>query len=149
MIVQKIATHWDFTLEETTFKQFKRPDLKLLAWSANHRLNAELYAMLLGHLANFGEHGLVSVTDRFLCELEPVTKGQVAKDLDTKYKHLVKGLCHVQLRVRSCPLYFCVHVSARYGRQRHLRREPSFLELSAKSFANAHVFGSRSLLPIR
>jgi Cell morphogenesis N-terminal len=59
MIVQKIAV-WSvlskdalgFTLEETTFKQFKRPDLKLLAWSANHRLNAELYAMLLGHLAN-------------------------------------------------------------------------------------------------
>jgi hypothetical protein len=41
-----------FTLEETTFEQFKRPDLKLLAQSANHRLNAELYATLLGHLAN-------------------------------------------------------------------------------------------------
>jgi hypothetical protein len=41
-----------FFLEEITFEQFKRPDLKLLAQSANHRLNAELYATLLGHLAN-------------------------------------------------------------------------------------------------
>lgn len=41
-----------FSLEETTFEQFKRPDLKLLAQSANHRLNAELYATMLGHLAN-------------------------------------------------------------------------------------------------
>ncbi|KAG2354482.1 cell morphogenesis N-terminal-domain-containing protein [Suillus spraguei] len=134
MLFQKIAV-WSvlskdtlgFTLEETTFKQFKRPDLKLLAWSANHRLNAELYAMLLGHLANVC---FVSVTDRFLCELEPVTKGQVAKDLDTKYKHLVKGLCHVQLR-------------------RHLRREPSFWNYQPSLSQMRMVFGSRSLLPIR
>ncbi|KAG2352606.1 hypothetical protein BDR07DRAFT_1436907 [Suillus spraguei] len=85
----------------------------------------------------------VSVTDRFLCELEPVTKGQVAKDLDTKYKHLVKGLCHVQLRVRSCPLYFL------YGRQRHLRREPSFWNYQPSLSQMRMVFGSRSLLPIR
>jgi hypothetical protein len=39
-------------LEETTFEQFKKPDLKLLAQSANHRLNAELHATMLGHLAN-------------------------------------------------------------------------------------------------
>ncbi|KAG2352115.1 cell morphogenesis protein N-terminal [Suillus spraguei] len=84
-----------FTLEETMFEQFKRPDLKLVAQSANHRLNAELYAMLLGHLANVH---FVSVTDRFLCELEPVMNDQVAKYLDTKYEHLVKGLRHVQLR---------------------------------------------------
>ncbi|KAG2355034.1 cell morphogenesis N-terminal-domain-containing protein [Suillus spraguei] len=95
-----------FTLEETTFEQFKRPDLKLVAQSANHRLNAELYAMLLGHLANVR---FVSVTDGFLCELEPVTNGQVAKYLDTKY-----------------------------GRQRHFEEGAEFLELSAKSFANAH-----------
>lgn len=41
-----------FSLEETTFEQFKKPDLKLLAQSANHRLNAELHAIMLGHLAN-------------------------------------------------------------------------------------------------
>lgn len=39
-------------LEETTFEQFRRPDLKLLLQSANHRTNAELYATLLGHIAN-------------------------------------------------------------------------------------------------
>lgn len=41
-----------YSLEETTFEQFRRPDLKLLAQSANHRMNAELYATLLGYLAN-------------------------------------------------------------------------------------------------
>jgi Cell morphogenesis N-terminal len=41
-----------YSLEETTFEQFKRPDLKLLAQSANHRINAELYATLLGVIAN-------------------------------------------------------------------------------------------------
>ncbi|KAG1841892.1 cell morphogenesis N-terminal-domain-containing protein [Suillus tomentosus] len=109
-----------FTLEETTFEQFKRPDLKLLAQSANHRLNAELYATLLGHLANVR---FVSVTDRFLGELEPVANGQVAKDLDTKYEHLVKGLRHVQLRVWPPEAF---------------EEGAEFLELLAKSFANAH-----------
>lgn len=39
-------------LEDTTFKQFREPDLKLLTQSANHRINAELYATLLGHIAS-------------------------------------------------------------------------------------------------
>jgi hypothetical protein len=42
-----------YSLEETMFDQFKKPDLKLLAQSANHRHNAELFAKLLGLLANF------------------------------------------------------------------------------------------------
>lgn len=41
-----------FNLEETMFEQFRKPDLKLLAHSANHRCNAELFAKLLGLLAN-------------------------------------------------------------------------------------------------
>lgn len=40
------------SLEETTFEQFKRPDLRLLSQSANHRTNAELYATLLGQISN-------------------------------------------------------------------------------------------------
>ena len=40
------------SLEDKTFEQFKKPDLKLLMQSANHRINAELYATLLGHIAN-------------------------------------------------------------------------------------------------
>ncbi|KAG1739736.1 cell morphogenesis N-terminal-domain-containing protein [Suillus lakei] len=111
-----------FTLEETMFEQFKRPDLKLLAQSANHWLNAELYTTLLGHLENIH---FVSVTDWFLGELEPVANGQVAKDLDMKYDHLVKGLrvCHVQLRVWPPEAF---------------EEGAEFLELIAKSFANVH-----------
>lgn len=39
-------------LETTTFEQFKKPDRKLQTLSTNHRINSELYATLLGHLAN-------------------------------------------------------------------------------------------------
>lgn len=39
-------------LEDLIFEQFRKPDLKLLTLSANHRLNTELYAVLLGNLAN-------------------------------------------------------------------------------------------------
>ena len=49
-------------LEETTFEQFKKPDLKLLAQSANHRTNAELYATLLGHISNVRSVCLYFVT---------------------------------------------------------------------------------------
>ena len=41
-----------FNLEESTFEQFKKPDLKLLAQSRNQRTNADLYAVLLGALSN-------------------------------------------------------------------------------------------------
>ncbi len=42
-----------YTLEETTFDQFRRPEMKLLHQSGNQRANNELYAILLGHIANF------------------------------------------------------------------------------------------------
>lgn len=40
------------SLEELTFDQFRRPDIKMLTQSANHRINAELYATLLGQLVS-------------------------------------------------------------------------------------------------
>jgi hypothetical protein len=87
-----------FNLEETTFEQFRRPDLKLLSQSANHRTNAELYATLLGYLAN---SRFISVTDRFLAELAPVASGHVTKDVDLRYENLVTGLKHIQIKVES------------------------------------------------
>lgn len=89
-----------FNLEETTFEQFRRPDLKLLSQSANHRTNAELYATLLGYLAN---SRFISVTDRFLAELAPVASGHVAKDVDLRYENLVRGLKHIQIKVSYLP----------------------------------------------
>ncbi|KAH9913945.1 cell morphogenesis N-terminal-domain-containing protein [Amylocystis lapponica] len=84
------------SLEELTFEQFRRPDVKMLTQSANHRSNADLYARLLGHLANVR---FESVTDRFLTELGPVAAGQVPKDADFKYENLLRGLQHVQIKV--------------------------------------------------
>ncbi|EJD05494.1 uncharacterized protein FOMMEDRAFT_165904 [Fomitiporia mediterranea MF3/22] len=85
-----------FSLEETTFDQFKRPNLKLLSQSRNHRVNADLYATLLGRLS---KHRFESVTDRFLHELSPVATNQIPKDMDLKYEHLVKALKHVEIKV--------------------------------------------------
>ncbi|KAH0581896.1 hypothetical protein H2248_011576 [Termitomyces sp. 'cryptogamus'] len=109
-----------YRLEETTFEQFRKPDLKLLTQSANHRTNAELYATLLGHIANVR---FLSVTDRFLAELGPVTHGQVPKDLDMKYENLVKGLKHIQIKVWP-PESF--------------EEGAEFMESLSKSFGNAH-----------
>ena len=47
-----IGENLGYALEKTTFDQFRKPDLKLLMQSKNHRTNAELSATLLGHLAN-------------------------------------------------------------------------------------------------
>ena len=46
----------------------------------------------------------IGVTDRFLAELRPVSSGQVLKDMDLRYETLVRGLRHVQLKVRQ-PLH--------------------------------------------
>ncbi|KAH7909870.1 cell morphogenesis N-terminal-domain-containing protein, partial [Hygrophoropsis aurantiaca] len=109
-----------YSLEETTFEQFKRPDLKLLAQSANHRINAELYATMLGHLGNVR---FVSVTDRFLSEFGPVASGQVVKDFDTRYENLVKGLRHVQIKVWPPEAF---------------EEGAEFMESLSKAFENAH-----------
>lgn len=109
-----------FTLEETTFEQFKQPDLKLLTQSANHRTNADLYATLLGHISHVR---FTSVTDRFLAELGPVAAGQVPKDLDMKYENLVGGLKHIQIKVWPPEAF---------------EEGAEFLESLSKSFAHAH-----------
>jgi hypothetical protein len=83
-------------LEETTFDQFRRPDLKLLSQSSNHRINSELYSKLLGELADVR---FISVTDRFISELTPVASGQVLKDTDMRYEMLLRGLRHVNIKV--------------------------------------------------
>ncbi|KAJ7905688.1 cell morphogenesis N-terminal-domain-containing protein [Mycena olivaceomarginata] len=111
-----------YSLEETTFEQFRKPDLKLLTQSANHRTNAELYATLLGHISKVR---FVSVTDRFLAELGPVAHGQVPKDLDMKYENLVKGINHIQIKVWPPEAF---------------EEGAEFLESLSKSFVQAHGF---------
>ncbi|KDR72526.1 hypothetical protein GALMADRAFT_142849 [Galerina marginata CBS 339.88] len=109
-----------YSLEETTFEQFRKPDRKSLTLSANHRINSELYATLLGHLANVR---FISVTDRFLAELAPVANGQVPKDLATKYENLVKGLKHIKIKVWPPEAF---------------EEGAEFMESLSKSYANAH-----------
>ncbi|KAI0032600.1 cell morphogenesis N-terminal-domain-containing protein [Vararia minispora EC-137] len=110
-----------YNLEKTTFEQFRRPDVKILA-SANHQANAELFATLLGHLANTR---FTSVTDRFLSELSPVISGQVPKDMDMRFENLVRGLKHVQIKVWPLESF---------------EEGAEFMETLAKAFDNAHGF---------
>ncbi|KZT70488.1 hypothetical protein DAEQUDRAFT_764653 [Daedalea quercina L-15889] len=108
------------SLEELTFDQFRRPDVKMLTQSANHRVNAELYARLLGQIANVR---FESVTDRFLIELRPVAAGQVPKDADFKYENLVQGLKHVPIKVWPPEAF---------------EEGADFMASLSKSFENAH-----------
>ncbi|KAI6134790.1 cell morphogenesis N-terminal-domain-containing protein [Pisolithus croceorrhizus] len=90
---QALGDALGYSLEETIFEQFNNP---APTTNTNHRSCTELYAVVLGCLARIR---FVSVTDRFLNELAPVAGGQVAKDLDTRFENLVKGLRHVPLKV--------------------------------------------------
>lgn len=127
-------------LEELTFAQFRNPDVKT---SPNHRANTELYAEILGNLANIryvvssyalyrvftSSRRFESVTDRFRVELGPVAAGQVSKDFDFKYEHLIKGLQHVQIKVihvdRSIHAFALSQVYIRCGRLKASRKGQS------------------------
>ncbi|QRV82182.1 cell morphogenesis protein PAG1 [Ceratobasidium sp. AG-Ba] len=107
-------------LEENSFEPVRNPDLKRLAMSGNHRANAELYASLLGQIANIR---FQSVTDRYLRELEPVAAGQVPKDHDARYEHIVEGLKHIRIKVWPPEAF---------------EEGAEFMESLSKSFAHAH-----------
>lgn len=55
----------------------------------------------------------MSVTDRFLAELGPISSGQLPKDYDLRYEYLLKGLQHIQIRVRE--MSHTVRVGANAG----------------------------------
>ncbi|CAE6486332.1 unnamed protein product [Rhizoctonia solani] len=108
------------SLEENSFEPVRNPDLKRLALSGNHRANAELYASLLGQIANIR---FQSVTDRYLRELEPVAAGQVPRDHDARFEHIVEGLKHIRIKVWPPEAF---------------EEGAEFMEMLSKSFANAH-----------
>ncbi|KEP47702.1 cell polarity protein [Rhizoctonia solani 123E] len=108
------------SLEENSFEPVRNPDLKRLALSGNHRANAELYASLLGQIANIR---FQSVTDRYLRELDSVAAGQVPRDHDARYEHIVEGLKHIQIKVWPPEAF---------------EEGAEFMEMLSKSFFNAH-----------
>ncbi|KAG9006543.1 Cell morphogenesis protein PAG1 [Tulasnella sp. JGI-2019a] len=108
-------------LESTFFDEFVcDPDMKLLSHSANHRANAELYAMILGEMANFR---FVSVTDRYIGALHPLATGQVVKDGGTRFENIIRGLEYIKLKVYPSEAF---------------EEGAEFVENLSKSFANAH-----------
>ncbi|KAF8962300.1 cell morphogenesis N-terminal-domain-containing protein [Flammula alnicola] len=89
-------------------EQFRKPDRKSLALSPNHRINSELYATLLGHLAN---------------GIRSSRLGQVSKDAGTRYENLVKGLKHIKIKVWPPEAF---------------EEGAEFMESLSKSYGNAH-----------
>ncbi|KIY48463.1 hypothetical protein FISHEDRAFT_73659 [Fistulina hepatica ATCC 64428] len=86
---------WGQDLLDTTFDQFKNPDLKLLTQSANHRSNAKLYTTILGLFANI-RHAPFLLLNMTVAK---TSFGNVSKDLDMKYEILLRGLMQIQIKV--------------------------------------------------
>lgn len=97
----------------------------MLSISANHRANADLYATLLGQLANV-RYGISSgsitspspplsfqsVTDRFLKELKPLREGaKIMKEEEARLESMLQGLKHVQLKASPPEPKTCVNVN--------------------------------------
>ncbi|PPR02256.1 hypothetical protein CVT24_011605 [Panaeolus cyanescens] len=107
------------TLEQIVFEQFRRPDRKL-PMSPNHKINLDLSAALLGHLANIR---FTSVTYRFVSELQPIMNSGTTKDLGPKYENLVKGISHIKIKVWPPEAF---------------EEGAEFMESLAKYYKNAH-----------
>ncbi|CAE6530930.1 unnamed protein product [Rhizoctonia solani] len=108
------------SLEGNFFELVRNPDLKRLEVSGNHQANAELYAALLGEIANIR---FQSVTDRYIRELEPITLGHVPRDPDPRYVHIVERLKHIRIKVWPPEAF---------------DEGAEFMEMLSKSFARAH-----------
>jgi hypothetical protein len=77
----------------------------------------------------------MSVTDRFLAELGPITTGQVPKDADVKYENLVKGLRHINIKVSefiNIDSVMFTNLFHRSGHTKLSKREQSSWSLSPK-----------------
>ncbi|KAF6757763.1 cell morphogenesis N-terminal-domain-containing protein [Ephemerocybe angulata] len=125
-----LGDSFGYTIEETFFEQFKRPDSRHQS-SVNHRSNTELYAALLGQLAKVR---FITVTDRFLGELSPVTSGNILKDNDNKYENLVRGMRYIQIKVWPPEAFeegaeFMESLSKTYVNTHGLRLKVAFAEI--------------------
>ncbi|KAF8308181.1 hypothetical protein DL93DRAFT_2083290 [Clavulina sp. PMI_390] len=107
-------------LQDLMFSEYMRAEDASLVPSPNQRAVAELFASVLGHLAKWR---FLSVTDHFIDELIPVANGQVTREGDPRFEHLVNGLRAIEINVWP-----------------HERFEEAseFIESLAKAFQNAH-----------
>ncbi len=104
-----------YSLEKTTFEQFKKPRTLSFCYSLRIIVLMQNYMPLCWDIwptsgkrlvkldlssepTSLFTKRFVSITDRFLSELGPVAQGQVTKD-DMKFENLVRGIKHVQLKV--------------------------------------------------
>ncbi|KAH7105208.1 cell morphogenesis N-terminal-domain-containing protein [Auriculariales sp. MPI-PUGE-AT-0066] len=81
-------------LEQLTFNQYQTLNFKL-AQSPNHRANAALYGQLLSQMSTIR---FVTLADRFVSELSALGTGQVPKEAEPRFEHIVRGLQHLQIK---------------------------------------------------
>ncbi|EJD54741.1 hypothetical protein AURDEDRAFT_79755 [Auricularia subglabra TFB-10046 SS5] len=116
---ERLGTH----LEQLTFNQYQSLNYKLLAQSVNHRANGQLYGQLLAQMSSIR---FVSLTDRFISELQPLATGQVPKEVEPKFEHIVRGLRHIKLKAWPPEVF---------------EEAAEFMERLSKCYVNIH--GSR------
>ncbi|KZV99602.1 hypothetical protein EXIGLDRAFT_698301 [Exidia glandulosa HHB12029] len=109
-------------LEQLTFNQYEMSS-KLLHPTINQRANAQLYGKLLAQMSLIR---FVSLTDRFIAELAPIANGQVPKEAEPKFEHIVMGLKHIQMKAWPPEVF---------------EEAAEFMEQLAKCYVNVH--GSR------
>lgn len=57
----------------------------------------DLYAHLIGSLSNIR---FLSMSDRFVADLNQVLQGNIAKEAEPRLEHLIRGMRFVKLQVR-------------------------------------------------
>ncbi|KAF8324255.1 cell morphogenesis N-terminal-domain-containing protein [Cantharellus anzutake] len=114
-------------LEAIMFREFVRSHESAYVASANQKTNSNLFSVVLGHLAN---RSFMTVTDRYLHELQPLAMDHGQKDSDPRLEHVLTGLRYLELKVWP-------------PEQFELGAE--FMESLARCFKNAHGFKMKSV----
>ncbi|CAO3691279.1 unnamed protein product [Umbelopsis ramanniana] len=95
-------------LEEIVFNQLKNADPELIHRSKNRTASMDLFAELIGALSNIR---FVSVSDRFIAELEKYNYHAIMKEKQNKIEMLIRGMRYLKIKVRISSWMLCYFVA--------------------------------------
>ncbi|KAG2181999.1 hypothetical protein INT43_006925 [Umbelopsis isabellina] len=107
-------------LEEIVFNQLKNADPELIHRSKNRTASMDLFAELIGALSNIR---FVSVSDRFIAELEKYNYHAIMKEKQNKIEMLIRGMRYLKIKIYPLDA---------------LEETADFLQSCAGFFKNAH-----------
>lgn len=85
-----------FKLEDIIFNSLKNADPAQVVRSANRKANMDMYARLMG---KFSVISFVSVSDRFLADLDQIRRGLLPKEIEPRLEFLIHGMRFLKLQV--------------------------------------------------